>query len=136
ALLIFIGVTTRPITRSSEGRVARVAQEMLETGDWIVPLLTGECRKERPPLSSWIVAGLVKITGAERVDAIHAFIPPGLAALALILLTYGWTASAAPPTGEGSRVFPALSALFLATAPGFLLQARSAELDMHVALFV
>src|SRR4051812_33065696 len=138
ALLIFIGVSTRPITRSSEGRVARVAQEMLETGDWIVPHLNGEVRKEKPPLSSWAVAGLVKISGAERVDAIHAFIPPGLAALALILLVYGWTASVVPPTAEGStgsRVFPALAALFLATAPGFLLQARSAELDMLVALF-
>jgi 4-amino-4-deoxy-L-arabinose transferase-like glycosyltransferase len=147
ALLAFLGVSGRPLTRSSEGRVARVAQEMIESGDWVVPHLNGEIRREKPPLSSWIVALTAQASGAERVSALHAFIAPGVSMILLVLLVALWTrAATAPasapidepgaPPNSGESSFPMLAAFFLAAAPGFLLQGRSAEIDMMLALFV
>ena len=157
-LIVFIGVTERPLERSSEGRVARVAQEMLEDGDWIVPHLNGGARLEKPPLSSWLVALTSQFSGAERVEPWHAFVPPGAATIALVLLIFFWLSSpgvagAAPdlpnaPTKPSHSSFPPLSqldkerwlgmlaALFLTAAPGFINQARSAEIDTLLALWV
>lgn len=75
AAIFFYGAAERPITRSSEGRVARVAQEMLDSGDWIVPHLNGAVRKEKPPLSSWAVALTARAFGSSKVTPLHAYIP-------------------------------------------------------------
>ena len=195
-LLFFTGILARPLLKSSEGRVAVVAQEMIESGDWIVPHLNGEIRKEKPPFSSWMVALLAKASGAARVEAWHASAIPAATAVLLVLIVFAWVASqeaegsgrtensklggadrsnlgdadksnlgdadksnlggadipvcsdqsSAPadkpirPT-QNSGFFshsPAamFSALVLATCVGFISQARSAELDMLMALWV
>lgn len=137
ALIAFVGAGSRPLTRSSEGRVARVAQEMLEDGDWVVPHLNGAVRLEKPPFSSWLVAGVAVLAGAPRVEPWHAYLPPGLAAVFLVLLVYLWLRERFPRSaGQGSCVSGMVAALVLAAAPGFVLQARSAELDMLLALWV
>src|SRR5438046_1943984 len=90
-LLVFYGVSERPLTRSSEGRVARVAQEMLDDGDWIVPHLNGVVRLEKPPFSSWLVALVSKVASPTSTQALrhvevqpwHAYVPPGLATIFL-----------------------------------------------------
>ncbi|HYF48554.1 MAG TPA: hypothetical protein VEJ63_04075 [Planctomycetota bacterium] len=133
--IAFIGVRQRHLMDSSEGRVARVAQEMLQTGNWVVPHLNGEVRKEKPAFSSWCVAATAMICGSDRVEPIHAFIPPGLAALGLVLLAYAWAARESR-TLDHPTLFPVFAAVILAGTPGFLLQARSAELDMLLAFFV
>jgi 4-amino-4-deoxy-L-arabinose transferase-like glycosyltransferase len=148
-LLVFYGVTQRPLTRSSEGRVARVAQEILDDGDWIVPHLNGNVRLEKPPFSSWLVALTTKWTTAPNANGTidvkpwHAYVPPGIATVLLLLLVYGWmaksepkswtTASSGAPASPGWSLF---APLVLATANGFFNQARSAEMDMLLALFV
>lgn len=132
--IFFYGAAERPITRSSEGRVARVAQEMLNSGDWIVPHLNGVVRKEKPPLSSWAVALTARMMGSNKVTPLHAYIPTGLAGIALALTLYWWLRRVQEP---GKETFaPFFAALVALTAPGFLMQARSAELDMLLALFV
>jgi len=133
--LVFVGVRQRHLLDSSEGRVARVAQEMIERRDWVMPHLNGEVRKEKPAFSSWCVALVALAGGSEEVQPLHAFIPPGLAALGLILLAYAWAAKESRDS-EAPTLFPMLAAVILAGVPGFLLQARSAELDMLLALFV
>lgn len=55
-------VTDLPI-RGEESRRARVAVEMLETGDWIVPRQQGKLFLSRPPLGSWPIAFLGWATG-------------------------------------------------------------------------
>jgi len=132
--IFFYGAAERPITRSSEGRVARVAQEMLDSGDWIVPHLNGAVRKEKPPLSSWAVALTARALGAKKVTPLHAYIPTGLAGIAVALILYGWLRKVETPGKESFGPF--FAGLIALTAPGFLLQARSAELDMLLALFV
>ncbi|HYG77146.1 MAG TPA: glycosyltransferase family 39 protein [Planctomycetota bacterium] len=147
ALLTFFGVLQRPIQKSSEGRVGRVAQEMLEDGDWAVPHLNGVVRIEKPPFASWLVAlvslGAAKLTGSEHgnvpeVQAWHVYVPPGLATIALVLLIYLWMKrlERVPHEKEKRVDRGMLAALALAAAPGFFIQARSAESDMLLALFV
>lgn len=137
AVIVFYGLGVRGLDRSSEGRVAQVAQEMRETGDWIVPHLNGNVRKEKPPLSSWLVAGISLLAGTPRVEAWHAFVAPGVAAIALVLLVCLWCGGpGGAQTPSPGALRGTLAALFLGTAPGFIVQARSAELDMLLALWV
>jgi 4-amino-4-deoxy-L-arabinose transferase-like glycosyltransferase len=138
-LVVFIGAVERPLTRSSEGRVARVAQEMLDDGDWIVPHLNGVVRLEKPPASSWLVALTTKLTGDTEVRAWHAYVPTGVAAIFLTLLVYNWLSPRPPPGNAAEKNFASrgmLAAIVLVTAPGFFLLARSAQMDMVLALLV
>lgn len=47
---------THPIQNLNEGLYARVAEEMLERGSWIVPTLDGVPYLEKPPLMYWVTA--------------------------------------------------------------------------------
>ena len=42
--------------RGEESRWATVAQEMIRTGDWIVPRQQGEPFLSRPPLGNWLIS--------------------------------------------------------------------------------
>src|SRR5690242_9628864 len=127
-LLVFYGVTERPLTRSSEGRVARVAQEMLDDGDWIVPHLNGVVRLEKPPFSSWLVALVTKFGGdAKDVQPWQAYVPPGIATILLLLLIYAWMVQSSGLSetdlrGEAPRLLGLFAALILASANGFFNQ--------------
>jgi len=147
ALLVFYGVLARPIQQSSEGRVGRVAQEMLNDGDWVVPHLNGVVRLEKPPFASWLVALVASaasaLTGASpdgppQVQAWHVYVPPGLATMLLIALVYIWMKQTEFTGRETEKRFDRslFAAFVLATAPGFFIQARSAEADMLLALWV
>src|SRR5262245_1432802 len=39
-----------------EGRYAEIAREMVERGEWVVPVLQGEPYLDKPPLFYWLVA--------------------------------------------------------------------------------
>lgn len=137
--LFLFGVEGRSLRRASEGRVARVAQEFIDTGDWIVPHLNGEPRVKKPPLSSWLVAGTTRILGRQRVAAFDALLPTGLAATLLLVFAYLWVSRSVAPVldaNEHSRAAGMMSALALVMMPAFIGQARSAEMDMLLGLFV
>ena len=75
-LLIIVGVATafyaiaaQHPPFSSSLRYYEASREMAESGDWIVPHLNGEIRKEKPPFSSWLVSLLSKASGAARSEA-------------------------------------------------------------------
>ena len=57
--------------RGEESRWARVAQEMLDTGDWIVPRQQGEPFPDRPPLNSWAMIAASQLTGELNLAAIR-----------------------------------------------------------------
>jgi 4-amino-4-deoxy-L-arabinose transferase-like glycosyltransferase len=143
-IIVFFGADKRPLLKSSEGRVAVVAQEMLRDGDWAVPHLNGEIRKEKPPLSSWLVALTTKLSGSGQVEPMHAFLPAGICAILLTLLIYFWLNRVTLPAPDTpaescapcSNWLPMAGALMFAATPGFYRQARSAELDMLLALLI
>lgn len=75
--------------RGEESRRARVACEMLETGDWIVPREQGTVFADRPPLGNWLIAGAVVVSG--RCDAATVRFPTLLATLLTTLLVYAFS---------------------------------------------
>ena len=74
--------------RGEESRRARVACEMIETGDWIVPRQQHQIYLSRPPLGSWPIALLGIMRG--EVDIVAVRLPTVMAVLLTTLLVYGY----------------------------------------------
>ena len=55
-----------PLQNLNEGIYARVAQEMLERGDFVVPTLDGVPYLEKPPLLYWVTAAGYAILGTHE----------------------------------------------------------------------
>ncbi|MBI3838533.1 MAG: glycosyltransferase family 39 protein [Planctomycetia bacterium] len=89
-VLLVLGVYFSRLTdltiRGEESRWARVAHEMMESGDWIVPRQQGAPFPDRPPLNSWAIIGASKLTGQLNLAAIR--LPSVLATLLTTLLIY------------------------------------------------
>ncbi len=85
ASLYFSRLTDLTI-RGEESRWARVAHEMVESGDWIVPRQQGEPFPDRPPLNSWAMILAAKLTGQLNLVAIR--LPTVMATLLSTLLIY------------------------------------------------
>jgi 4-amino-4-deoxy-L-arabinose transferase-like glycosyltransferase len=91
-MLVVIGIyftrLTVPNLRGEEPRRARVAVEMIESGDWIVPRQQGQLFFSRPPLQNWFIALLGLARG--HVDEVAVRLPSALATLLTALLVYGY----------------------------------------------
>lgn len=85
-LAIYFARLTDLTIRGEEARWARVAQEMLDTGDWIVPRQQGEPFPDRPPLNSWLMIGASKFTGGMNLAAIR--LPAVFATLLVTMAIY------------------------------------------------
>lgn len=75
--------------RGEEPRRVRVAQEMLDRHDWIVPREQGDFHADRPPLGNWAIAVSILATGSDSTGAIR--LPSVLATLLTVLLVYGYS---------------------------------------------
>jgi len=64
-VLYIIPSAWRPLSETSEARVAVVAREMLRGGDWVVPKLGNEPRFQKPPLPYWLTALAAKVMGPD-----------------------------------------------------------------------
>jgi 4-amino-4-deoxy-L-arabinose transferase-like glycosyltransferase len=85
---IFFSRLTTLTIRGEESRRARVAVEILESGDWIVPTQQQQIYLSRPPLGSYPIA-LVGMWRGE-VDALATRLPTVLAVLLTCVLIYGY----------------------------------------------
>jgi len=78
AALAFPGLGRRPLYSAGEVRVALIAKEMLERGDYLVPRLNGVRYYEKPPLMYWATALSYRIFGvnefAARLPAAVAYV--------------------------------------------------------------
>jgi 4-amino-4-deoxy-L-arabinose transferase-like glycosyltransferase len=75
--------------RGEETRRARVAIEMLETGDFVVPREQGRLFPDRPPLGNWVIAFSMLACGNHDVVAVR--LPTVLATLLTTILIYGYS---------------------------------------------
>ncbi|HVX64555.1 MAG TPA: glycosyltransferase family 39 protein [Pirellulales bacterium] len=75
--------------RGEETRRARVAIEMLESGDYIVPREQGRLFPDRPPLGNWAIALSMKALGSRGAVAVR--LPTVLATLITALVIYGYS---------------------------------------------
>lgn len=110
-----------------EGRYAEIPREMLERGEWVVPILNGEPYLDKPPLMYWLVMVSYRIFGIHDWSA---RLVPAFAVHVCILLTYFL----------GRRVLGERAAfwggLLLAVAPGFVSVGRLLVLDGLLAALV
>jgi len=88
ASIYFSRLTTLTI-RGEESRWARVAIEMMESGDWIVPRQQGEVFLSRPPLGSWLIA--LSIWWHGSCDAWAVRFPMAMATLLTAVLVYAYS---------------------------------------------
>ena len=86
---VYLATMTMLPVRGEESRWARVAAEMLESGDWIVPRQQGLPFLDRPPLGPWAMALVGWVRG--HVDLVAVRLPSVLAILATTLLVYGYS---------------------------------------------
>ncbi|MBI3736816.1 glycosyltransferase family 39 protein [Candidatus Sumerlaeota bacterium] len=59
----------RPLWAPDEGRYAEVAREMIASGDWIMPHLSGHAHLTKPPFTYWITAIGMEIFGQNEWGA-------------------------------------------------------------------
>ena len=123
----FFRLTDLPIV-GEEGRRARGAVNMLETGDWIVVRQQGLVFPDRPPMTNWLIAITSFVTG--EVDKIAIRLPSTIAILLTAFLIYGYGRTA-------STRLAAFSASLVYVTFGQVLQlGRLGESEAVFALFV
>lgn len=126
ALLIFFwGLGNIPLLSFNEARRGVPVQEMLTSGNWLVPTLNGELYISKPPLLYWLAALPALISGHMSEWAIR--LPSALAASALTLLTF---VILRRRLGLQVAIF---AVLVLITSAGFTAFARRAEIEMLLA---
>ena len=111
------------IYEGGEAREGLVAREMVETGDWILPLWNGTVVPSKPPLFHWLVAAGARLTGAgvtARTLRAPSVVLGGGVVLLVFLAGRRW----------GGEDVGFLAALVLATTPQFLREAGDGRVDM------
>jgi hypothetical protein len=87
ALLLFFTRLRSPLLEPDEARYAEIPREMLAEGRLILPVLHGQPYYHKPPLLYWLVMAGYALFG---VHDWAARLVPCAAALATVLVTYGW----------------------------------------------
>ncbi|HOV71657.1 MAG TPA: glycosyltransferase family 39 protein [Dysgonamonadaceae bacterium] len=111
-----------------ESRNLVTAREMVNTGNYLIPTMNGELRLEKPPLPTWIAAGIE-----------HAF-PHNLAAqraaagIAATLMVFFLFLLVRTITGETFLAF--MAAVVLATCYNPVMMGRNATWDIYCHAFM
>jgi len=104
------------------------AREIVESGDWFVPTLNGELRLEKPPLPTWIAAG-IEMFSPDNLALQRA--AAGAAAMMLVVFFY--------LCGElllRNRRQAFFSSLVLCTSYSLILMGRTATWDIYCHAFM
>ncbi|OLO05417.1 ArnT family glycosyltransferase [Salinicola socius] len=125
-VLLGIGIGLRDPWPADEPRFALNALEMLRTGQFWFPHRGGELYPDKPPLFMWASALSIWLTGSVRWGFL---IPTTLAGVGTLLLTIDLCRRL-----YGRRI-ALMSGVALLTAFQFVLQAKTAQLDMMLTFF-
>jgi len=128
ALGLFAGVGGDAMWRESEVRCVKVVEEMVRSGDWLVPRLDGEPRLQKPPLFYWAGALSAELAGGPSLATLRS-----VSALAALLL-----AAAVWRVGRelgGDRCADAC-AFALAACAFYFVRGRVGDAEMLLALLV
>jgi len=125
-VLLGIGIGLRDPWPADEPRFALNALEMLRTGQFWFPHRGGELYPDKPPLFMWASALSIWLTGSVRWGFL---IPTAVAGVGTLLLVVDLCRRL-----HGRRV-ALLSGLALLTAFQFVLQAKTAQIDMLLTFF-
>jgi 4-amino-4-deoxy-L-arabinose transferase-like glycosyltransferase len=96
SLFIIPGLIGRPVTETPEARIAVVAREMIQSGNYTTPTMGGEARLNKPPLPYWLTVAAAKVLDrgegpTQEVMERAVKLPPALvSALAVfVVVLYG-----------------------------------------------
>ena len=84
-LLMATGLGLRDPWPADEPRFALVAQDMLRSGDWLIPRVGGDLYADKPPFFFWLLASGMALTGSMRIGFL---LPSLLAGIGATLLVY------------------------------------------------
>ena len=128
-LAVFLpGLGAYDLWNPDEPRYAEVAREMVDTGEFLVPHLSGLVYAEKPPLFFWSVATAAKLTGG--MDEFAVRLPSALAATGATVLVY---LIAALYFERRAALF---SALIYLSCMKVLWQGRTGQIDMLLGFWV
>ena len=127
-VLYFPYLGSIPFFDKGEPREALAVQDIVQRGEWLVPLKRATDIPSKPPLFHWSAALVTKLTGSLTEATIR--FPSALYATLGVLLIYGL----------GRKIFDGRTALLgssiLATMMIYQDQALSARVDMTLCFFV
>ncbi|WP_133407797.1 ArnT family glycosyltransferase [Parashewanella tropica] len=126
AVVLVAGLGLRFPWPADEPRFAQVAREMLQSGQWLFPSRAGEYYPDKPPVFMWLIAVFYQLTGNLKV----AFLLPS--AFAGFLTAY-MVYDLSKRLYDHKVAFTAL--LILIATPQFLIQAKTAQIDMTLCFF-
>jgi len=126
-LLTATDLGRRTFTNNDEARFPVLAQQMIDSGQWLLPSLDGAPYVNKPPLAAWLIA-LVSLP-FDHVSPWTAALPSALAGLVTVLIIYRlgtelWNVTAGR-----------YAAMIAATTQGFYLYERLAMPDMLLTMF-
>jgi 4-amino-4-deoxy-L-arabinose transferase-like glycosyltransferase len=124
-LMIGAGFGLRDPWPADEPRFALVAQDMLRSGDWLIPRVGGDLYADKPPLYFWMMATSMAVTGSVRAGFL---LPSLLAGLGTLLAVYDLLRRA-----RGREAALAGAFVLLVTFQ-FVWQARQAQIDGTLCL--
>ena len=116
------GLGSIPLMSLNEARRAVPLQEMVASGDWLLPTLNGQLYIVKPPLLYWLTASLAWVSGSTGEWVVR--LPSAVAAL-----TTAWAVFATARHSFGR--WPALFALLVLVAnAGIASFGRRGEIEM------
>jgi 4-amino-4-deoxy-L-arabinose transferase-like glycosyltransferase len=121
AIVFFWGLGSMDLQSLNEGRRALAIQEMVASGNWLLPHLNGELYLTKPPLLYWLSSSLALIGG---VNEWTLRLPSALAAIAVLSIVYRYTLK---QSGQWAALF---AVQLLVANLGFAMLGRRAEIEM------
>ena len=121
AIVFFWGLGSIDLLSLNEGRRALAIQEMVSSGNWLLPHLNGELYLTKPPLLYWLSSSLAFIWG---VNEWTLRLPSALAAIAVLIMVYRY---ALQQSGKWAALF---AVQLLIANLGFAMLGRRAEIEM------
>lgn len=125
-ILLFTGLGSTSLWDIDETSNAQSAEEMLLSGDWVVPTLNGELRTDKPPLHYWLMMASYKVFGVREFSA-RLF--AAIFGFLTVLLTV-WAGRKTFGAAAGN-----LSGLCLAVSFLFTVSSRAATTDAFLLFF-
>ena len=121
-IIVFVwGLGSVDLLTLNEGRRALAIQEMVASGNWLLPHLNGELYITKPPLLYWLSSSLALVWG---VNEWTLRLPSALAAIAVLIMVYRYTVQ---QSGQWSALF---AVQLLIANLGFAMLGRRAEIEM------
>lgn len=125
-VLMGAGFGLRDPWPADEPRFALIAQDMLRSGDWMIPRVGGDLYGDKPPLYFWLLSASMALTGSVRLGFL---LPSLLAGVGSVVLVYDLLRRVR------GREIAFAGALVLLFTFQFVWQFRQAQIDATLCFF-